>query len=307
MRFSRFAGCAAVPLAVLASLAKPPDADAHGFVGQRFFPATILTDDPFVADEMSLPTFTINPKGPDGARQIDLDVDIAKTLWPDVGIQIGDTWSHLKPKGAPSVSGFGTLHGELDWQFWKDEAHEATLMTGVAASWAHTGRVQALGADDFTTVSPLLDFGKGFGDLPDSLPWLRPFAVTGNFSLDFPTKTESAGNPNPNNVNYGFAFEYSLPYLQRNVKDVGLTGVVKELIPLVEVSYSTVLNRGQGGQTIGTIQPGIIWAGQYFQIGAEAIIPATRRTGNGYGGRIQLHFYLDDIFPNSFGRPLFGD
>ena len=28
---------------------------AHGFAGQRFFPATILTDDPFVADEMSLP------------------------------------------------------------------------------------------------------------------------------------------------------------------------------------------------------------------------------------------------------------
>jgi hypothetical protein len=72
------------------------------------------------------------------------------------------------------------------------------------------------------------------------------------------------------------------------------------------VSYSTALNRGQGGQTIGTIQPGIIWSTQYFQIGAEAIIPATRQTGNGYGGIIQLHFYLDDIFPNSFGKPLFG-
>jgi hypothetical protein len=27
---------------------------AHGWAGQRFFPATILTDDPFVADEMSI-------------------------------------------------------------------------------------------------------------------------------------------------------------------------------------------------------------------------------------------------------------
>jgi len=25
---------------------------AHGWAGQRFFPATILTDDPFVADEI---------------------------------------------------------------------------------------------------------------------------------------------------------------------------------------------------------------------------------------------------------------
>ena len=29
----------------------------HGFVGQRFFPATLAVDDPFVADELSLPTF----------------------------------------------------------------------------------------------------------------------------------------------------------------------------------------------------------------------------------------------------------
>ena len=57
--------------------------------------------------------------------------------------------------------------------------------------------------------------------------------------------------------------------------------------------------------TLGTIQPGIIWAGQYMQIGAEAIMPASRLTGHGYGGVVQLHFYLDDLFPNSIGRPLF--
>jgi hypothetical protein len=28
----------------------------HGFAGARFFPATLSTDDPFVADEFSLPT-----------------------------------------------------------------------------------------------------------------------------------------------------------------------------------------------------------------------------------------------------------
>jgi hypothetical protein len=305
MRFTRSVAlataCAAVPISFL-----PIQAQAHGFVGDRFFPATLLTDDPFVADEMSLPTFTVNPKGPDGSREFDLGTDISKTLWPDIGVTFSDQWEHLRPKGAPVQTGLGTFGSELDWQFFKNAEHETTLMTGVNVSWAHTGRVQSLGADDFTTVSPLLDFGKGFGDLPDSLPWARPFAITGNFSVDFPTKTESAGTPNPNNFNYGFAFEYSLPYLEQNVKDIGLTGVFKQLIPLVEVSYSTALNRGQGGQTIGTVQPGVIWSGQYFQIGAEAIIPATRQTGNGYGGVIQLHFYLDDLFPTTFGRPLFG-
>src|SRR5437667_9228315 len=29
---------------------------AHGFAGARFFPATLSSDDPFVADELSLPT-----------------------------------------------------------------------------------------------------------------------------------------------------------------------------------------------------------------------------------------------------------
>ena len=28
----------------------------HGFAGARFFPATLSTDDPFVSDELSLPT-----------------------------------------------------------------------------------------------------------------------------------------------------------------------------------------------------------------------------------------------------------
>ena len=32
------------------------DSWAHGFAGSRFFPATIATDDPFVADELALPT-----------------------------------------------------------------------------------------------------------------------------------------------------------------------------------------------------------------------------------------------------------
>jgi len=104
--------------------------------------------------------------------------------------------------------------------------------------------------------------------------------------------------------NYGFAFEYSLSYLECCVKDVGLRAPFNQLFPLVEVSFSTAMNRGMGGQTTGTIQPGIIWAGPYFQIGAEAILPATRLTGHGYGGVVQLHFYLDDIFPRSIGRPI---
>jgi len=90
------------------------------------------------------------------------------------------------------------------------------------------------------------------------------------------------------------------------VKDMGLSAPFDRMIPLIEVAVSSPINRGLAGQTTGTVQPGIIWAGQYFQIGAEAIIPINSRTGHGVGAVLQLHFFLDDMFPNSIGRPLFG-
>ena len=263
-----------------------------------------MTDDPFVADEISLPQVTVNPPGPDGAQETDIQIDLSKRITPNLGVTIGDQWQYLQPKGLPAVTGFGPLRTGAQYQLFINGPHEALALLGLNVTWAHTGRVQALGAPDFTTLSPTFNFGKGLGDLPSSLPYLQPFAITGNLGFGFPTKVESAGVPNPNTFNYGFALEYSLPYLQCCVKDIGLRAPFNRLIPLVEVAFSTSTNRGLAGQTTGTIQPGIIWAGTYFQIGAEAILPATRLTGHGFGGVVQLHFYLDDLFPRSIGRPI---
>ena len=88
------------------------------------------------------------------------------------------------------------------------------------------------------------------------------------------------------------------------MKDVGLTAPFDRLIPLVEVALSTPVNRGQSRNTTGTVQPGIIWSGSYYQIAAEAILPVNALSGKGLGGLIQLHFYLDDLFPKTIGRPL---
>jgi hypothetical protein len=183
-------------------------------------------------------------------------------------------------------------------------------LIGLDVNWGHTGRVQngGFGADDFTTLSPTFDFGKGFGDLPDSLSFLKPFAITGNLSVDFPTKPYSAGNANPNNFNAGFAIEYSLEYLQHHVKDIGLSAPFDRMIPLVEVTSTTPFSRlgDQDNVTTGNIAPGVIWAGQHYQIGAEALLPyGNHQQGHGYGGVVQLHLFLDDIFPDSIGKPIF--
>lgn len=292
-------------LAALPALVRVQPAVAHGFAGDRFFPATILTDDPFVADEMSLPSVIRNPAGSDGSQETDIEFDLAKRILPDLGLTFSDQWEYVQPKGSKAVTGLNAIETGLQYQLFIDARTETMALVGLDASWGHTGRVQALGAPDFTTLSPTFDFGKGFGHLPDSVVWLRPFAITGNLGFDLPLKSESAGAPNPDAFNAGFAIEYSLEYLQHHVRDVGLKAPFDRMIPLVEIAFSTALDRGAAGATTGTVQPGVIWAGQYVQLGLEAIIPMNGGSGHGIGGVLQLHFFLDDLFPNSIGRPMF--
>jgi hypothetical protein len=72
----------------------------------------------------------------------------------------------------------------------------------------------------------------------------------------------------------------------------------------VEFSLTSPLDR-DGGTTTGTLNPGLIWSGQYIQLGVEAIVPVNRATGSNMGVLAQLHFYIDDIFPHSLGTPIF--
>jgi hypothetical protein len=292
-------------IALAGTLLPGAKALAHGFAGERFFPATILTDDPFVADEMSLPTVTRSPTGNDGSQDTTVGYDLSKRITPDLDFTIAQDWHYFQPKNQQAVTGLDALTTGMQYQLFVNAPHEAMALAALDVTWAHTGRVQALGQPDFTNLTPTFDAGKGFGDLPDSLPYLRPFAITTNLSFDFPTKTESNGVGNPNNFNYGFAIEYSLEYLQHHVKDVGIGHPFDHLIPLVEIAMTTPLNRGQAGNSTGTVQPGVIWWGQYYQVGAEAILPVNNESGHGYGGVIQFHLYLDDIFPRSIGRPFF--
>jgi len=293
---------------------------SHGFAGKRFFPATLSTDDPFVADELSLPTVSsIVTPDEGGTRDTELSVEIAKRITPDFGIEAGETFLVLHPHGERSVSGFGNLELGAKYEFFENDEHESILSLGLGAEVGGTGS-KRVGADTFSTWTPALFFGKGLGDLPQSVSLLRPLAVTGVIGVAIPasasTRTSSINEEtgeteldierHPSVLQYGFAVEYSLIYLQEQVKDIGLRKPLDHVIPLVEFSLETPLNRGQRGQTTGTINPGVIWSGKYFQLGAEAVIPINSLAGSNVGFIAQLHFYLDDLFPKSVGRPLFG-
>jgi hypothetical protein len=89
--------------------------------------------------------------------------------------------------------------------------------------------------------------------------------------------------------------------------DLGLPDFINRLIPIVEAQFQTPVANdfGTGVGTTGTINPGVIWVGDKFQLAVEAIIPVNRASGSAVGIMGQVHFYLDDIFPNSIGRPIF--
>jgi hypothetical protein len=300
--------------AALAFVISAAHAHAHGFAGKRFFPATLQTDDPFVADELSFPTVSAFKNGPSsdspGAWQTDTSVDFSKRITPNFGIGAGETWTRIKPNGGTTQSGFNNLELSAKYLLLENDPHEFLLSIGLDTEIGGTG-ANRVGADRFNTYTPSVFFGKGLGDLPDGLAYLKPLAVTGSIGYGIPSTSKALGDDgdfeqHPHTLNTDFAIEYNFGYLQSFVRDVGLGAPFNRLIPLVEFSYQTPLDRGQGGKTTGAINPGFIWAGQSYQIGVEAIIPANDRSGNNVGGIVQLHFFLDDLFPNSIGKPVFG-
>lgn len=279
----------------------PSKSWAHGFAGERFFPATIATDDPFVADELSLPTVsTIKQPGEPSARSTDVSFDISKRITPDFRVQIADGLNFLHPDGGHAATGLDNLDLSAKYQMFENDAHEAIFSVGVDWSVGNTG-ASSVGASRGSTVMPGISCGKGFGDLPDAFSLLKPLAVTGILGQRFAT---SAADDNA--LEWGFAIEYSTIYLQSHVKDIGLKAPFDRLIPLVEFSMETPEAGDGKGKTTGTINPGVIWSGKYCQFGVEAVIPLNSRTGSDVGVIAQLHFYLDDIFPKGLGRPLFG-
>jgi hypothetical protein len=264
---------------------------------------------------LSLPTiqwqrFPASDEG-SGGSETDFSMDVAKRITENFGIELGATYKHVEADGGETQNGFDNLALGLKYKFFQDDVHEAIASLGVDWDIGGTG-ARRVGAESFSTVTPAVFFGKGFGDLPDDMKYLRPIAITGLVGYGIPTRSSTTTisddgdtdvQRNAHTLEWGFAIEYSVPYLQSFVRDVGLRAPFDRMIPLVEFSMSTALDRGQSGTT-GTINPGVLWAGQKMQLGLEAVIPVNRRSGNSVGVLAQLHFFLDDLFPQTIGRPL---
>jgi hypothetical protein len=314
----RFASRAAIPAALL--MLSAGTASAHGIAGKRFFPATIQTDDPAVAEELSLPTVSHAKTSDDpSVKETDVGAEYSKRITPNFGISFGATYTHLDQASPRNPDGFQNFEVTPKYQFFKSDDHEMIASAGLNIELGGTG-ARRVGAESVMGYTPTLFVGKGAGDLPESLGWARPFAVTTVVGYGITARKQTTSTDidpdtgdvslnvdhHSNHLVYGGAIEYSMRYLQSNVRDLGLPDFVNALTPLIEFTFTTPVTDRYGEKTTGTINPGIIWSGQRYQVGIEAMIPVTRDTGKAVGFVAQLHFYLDDIFPNSIGKPLFG-
>lgn len=288
----------AVPAAcALALVASPLSANAHGFAGKRFFPATPSTEDPAVADELSLPIVTRF------GDETTVSAEFAKRLTRTFGISVGGEWKNTGVTGEQH-SGFSSLETAARWQFLTSAEHEILATAGVAVEWGGVG-ASDVGGEETTVVAPSLAFGKGFGDLPDSLSYLKPFAFTGLIEYARPVHdVDGEGEPIPTALEGGASIQYSLPYLVSQVSSAGVPKWAKGAIPLVEFVYDAPIARNGDEKLSATIRPGILYVTRRAQFGAEAIIPANDAAGDRVGFLFQVHIFIDDLFPKTIGRPL---
>ena len=288
-------------LAAIAASLNLCAAHAHAVCGDRIFPATLGIDDPGVGDELALPTLTYLPSNSGGSREFDATFSYTKTIFPGFGLSVTDGPSWQSPGGY----GWGDVNTEAKYNFFCLPGHEFMGSVGLNVDWANSS-VRGMG-NSYNTFTPVIDLGKGFGDLPKSLNLLRPIAITAELSEDLPSQGQTNGNLNSHNLNWGFTVQYSLPYYNSHVGEIG-NDFVKHLIPLVEFTFSKPISNYAPGtnQTTGTIQPGVVYSADKWQFALEAIIPVNGASGHGAGVVGEMHYYFDDIFPNSLGKPIFG-
>jgi len=299
-------------------LAAPYAAQAHGIVGNRVFPGTLAFDDPAVMDELVFPAFSRLKHPSEGADVTDDRVGLSFTrlLTPNLSFGVETGWIH-RNWGVAERSGFDMTFLSLKGLLYKNDVHETML--SAALSWGIRGSgAQGVDASKPDLLTPGIFFGRGFGDAPDGLAWLRPFAITAAVTLEHPMSDTSTNfgiddqsgqlvsmpTRNVDTLHWGFSLQYSTFYLTSRYTPGQLPKKepVWQLIPLVEFAFDSP----RGEKTAATINPGMAYVGDTWQLAAEAIIPANTEGGRTIGMRAHLFLFLDDLLPAVFGKPLFG-
>src|SRR5579885_227767 len=205
-------------------------AHAHGVVGQRSFIEPFITEDVNPKNEfiVARPEWDTARDG----RAFSLGFGLEKKLSDRFSITLDSAWLDVRPRGAdePQASGADNLGVTLKYAFFVSPAHEAIVSAAVESS-APTG-VRAAGAEPAWSFKPFLLYGKGAGDLPEALAYLRPLAVQGDAGYEI-----ALDHNRTTALQHNVAIEYSIPYLQQGVRDFGIPWPLANLIADVELNF----------------------------------------------------------------------
>ena len=283
-------------------------AQAHAVAGDRVFVNTLLIDDPGVGDEANLPIYSVT--SPDGKSTVtDLNFEYDKTITSSLGVGAGTDYDWITNDlmdNKKSHGGWDDPYVQVKYRWLLMPQHE--FMSSVAIQQAF-GRAGTTGIDtgyDTTIVSGY--FGKGLGDIP--FDPIRPFAVTGELSYNIPNTGYASGYGGLNYWTGGLTLQYSIPYLQSQIKDYGLPLVLANLTPLAELGWSSAAAgsafRPTDDPTTFTLGTGAVWTGEFYSLSTELLWPLNGASGHGLGVIGQFHLYFDDLFPDTLGKPIFG-
>jgi hypothetical protein len=259
-------------------------AHAHGIAGNRLFPGTLSFDDPAVADEATIPNFSNLNHPADRGDVVDnrINWSFSRLLTPTVAFVVDNSWIH-RDWGVSQRSGFDLTNLGVKWEVYRSNLHETLVAASLMWGIGHSG-AQGVGANAPDTIKPGIFFGQGFGDLPESLTWLRPFGISGAVVLEHPTGSVSTS--------------------------LGIDSQSGQLVPMLTRAVNTlrwgfaIEYNASGKQTLATLNPGLSYVATTWQIAVEAIVPLNRESGRGIGARTQLLLFLDDLAPSLFGKPL---
>jgi hypothetical protein len=109
---------------------------------------------------------------------------------------------------------------------------------------------------------------------------------------------------NPDIVHWAFALEFSTLYLtSRFTGGPPKEEPLNQLVPLIEFPVDTTITGGRFTNA-ATMNPGLSHVGVAYQVAAEAIVPLNNQGGRGVGVTAGLEFFLDDLAPSLFAKPL---
>jgi hypothetical protein len=294
----------AVALAAACAVVSHP-ATAHVVVGNRVFPVTLTFDDPGVGDEATLPQFAYPPT-PSGQNRYEFQWEYDKTITPTTALIYNQGWDILQQQGMKTHTGLENAVLTGKWQAITLPRTESVISLGVMYEFPGGAATQSIGGNETGATLPTFYFGQGLGALPIGL--LRPLAITGELSYSIPDHRLNTTGDNGGQPFFwagGLSLQYSIPYLQSQVKAIGLPDFFGRLIPLVELDwFSPAAGPASGYPETLTVAPGVIYMGDTYQVGLEALIPANSAAGHNIGVIMQVHFFFDDLFPHSLGRPI---